>query len=53
MNEKSFVPIVLRIVGAFGEQADVVGLFLRPFRELDADFFGMQPGDFLLGRLPS
>ena len=46
MNEKSFVPIVLRLVGAFGEHADVVGLLLGELRQFHADFFQVQRAVF-------
>jgi hypothetical protein len=39
---------VLRLVGAFDGDAEVGGLLLREFRQLHADFFQVQAGDFLV-----
>ena len=39
---------MVRLVRAFDGHAEVIGLFLRELRELHADFFEVQPGDFFV-----
>jgi len=42
------VPVMFRFVRTFDRHAKIVGLFLREFRELDADLFKVQARDFFV-----
>src|ERR1700722_2861541 len=42
------IAVVLGLVGAFDRHAEIIGLFLRKGRELDADLFQMQASDLLV-----
>jgi hypothetical protein len=52
--EKGSIPVMLRLVGAFDGDAEMLRLFLGQLRQLHADLFQVQPGDFfveLLGQV--
>ena len=41
---------MFRFVRSFKRHANIIGLFLRELRQLHADLFEVQPGDFFVRR---
>ena len=44
------IPVMFRLVRPLKRHANIIGLFLCEFRQLHADLFEVQPGDFFVRR---